>query len=355
MAWTRSHLPLLWFTHTNKVRLSSLSIALLALSHLALQAQSNQPKPAIDRIKPPQFGFYAKDINCNGIMIRAGATVQDHSLLQACGDISQMLAHIDIVRQNLMQRGVELHLIANNQTLSTLPEYARVNGNDIQQTVRGIPNLYSVCGEESLSAFPDDTDKEDLCLHEFAVAIMRYGFDAAMRKHITAQFRNAIITGLWQGTDAATSPEQYWAELSLWYFGNHGKFMRPAARFPAPGKQSLRQYDPGGYALLDLLYNDRERPKPIEAIRARSVSNRALSSTGHDPAELQLVNNSPQTLRIFWIDPTGQPRSMGELGPYNRTIKDTSLSQVWMLEDQRGVELDRIIVEDYVSEVVAAD
>ncbi|WP_263366711.1 VHL beta domain-containing protein [Edaphobacter bradus] len=314
-----------------------------------IQAQAIEDKPVVEQLSSPQFGFYAKLVNCNGIFIRGAAAVQDRALLATCDRVQRMLARTDVTRQNLMQRGVELHLVGAGQNMSSLPEYVGKYAEGVARSPQSPVGIYGACNEVA-----SDSDL-DRCTHEFALSIAQYGFDAKIRKHIEAQFRNAIITGLWGGAAAATNPQEYWAQLSMWYFGGHGEFARAANRFPEPGPQGLRQYDPGGYALLQHIYSGMERPAAIEAIRARSVSKLALSGTSHETAELQLVNNSGQTLRIFWIDTEGHTRPMGQLGPYNRMIEDTFLSHVWMVEDQRGVELDRFVVEDFVSEYIAAD
>lgn len=258
----------------------------------------------------------------------------------------------DVVRQNLAQRGVELHLIAVGQSIRSLPEYADRKEDEALRGVRERPGIYTACGEE---AFAEPATGElgiDPCTTEFALAILRYGYDAKIRNRIAGEYRDAVKAGLRRNAPAGASPEQYWSELSAWYFGGHGMFLHAEDSFPAPGPQGLRQYDPQGYDLLKLLYSGMERPLAIEAIRARNVSKLAISQASNVSAQLQLVNNGPQTLRLFWIDPDGVTRSVGVLGPYRRAIEDTFLSDVWMVEDQRGVEIDRFVVDDPVSEVI---
>jgi hypothetical protein len=245
-----------------------------------------------------------------------------------------MLARQDHSLQNMMQRGVELHVVDAGEKISSLPEY---RGADHDGRNRDI-GVYGNC----IEAKQDGNDES--CTHQLAISTFLYGFDDQIRKHIEEQFRNSRLKGLWNGSAAGASVQEYWALLSMLYFG---------WRQGAPN--DLRLYDPGGYALLERIYNGLERPAAIEAIRARSVSKLAISKVNDVRAQIQLVNNSSKPIRICWMDPDGKIRDVGELGPYNRTIKDTSLLQVWIVQDQRGVEMDRFIVEDAVSEYIAAD
>jgi Mlc titration factor MtfA (ptsG expression regulator) len=103
---------------------------------------------------------------------------------------------------------------------------------------------------------PSDRYREgfDICIHEFAHAIMNYGFTHEQRQRIQEQYDRSLRSGLWQSAYAATTPNEYWAELSMWYFGARGD-RRMNGTPPADGAQGLKDYDPGGYDLLDGLYH----------------------------------------------------------------------------------------------------
>jgi hypothetical protein len=346
-----------------RTALSTTLILLGMQSGAAVHGQSTAPSTTpetsdptiVQRVDPPQFSFYSKVVNCHGLYVRASNAVIDAALLSACSDIETMLGKMVVTQHNLAQRGVQLHLIGAQQSINALPEFSSRRDESLNSP-RSVAGIYSACGEENLLPLQTPNDPPiNQCKRDLAIAIIQYGFDSKIRSQIAAQFSTAITSGLWRSSPAGRNPQEYWAELSLWYFGGHGTFVRPADHYPAPGRESLRHYDSGGYALLELLYGGKEQPEAIEAIRARDVSTLALSATSHIPAQLQLVNNSGQTLRIFWIDTDGHTIPMGELSPYNRTIKDTFRKHVWMVEDQRGVELERFVVDDAVSEVIAAD
>jgi hypothetical protein len=333
----------LWF--------SIAAMTCLTATDQPLLSQSLDEDQVIERLDPPEFGFYAKAINCDGIFIRGSKSVRDNSLVQTCHRVTQMLAMLDTVQRNMTQRGVELHIVSMGEDVASLPEYRNGNSSNLSGHPATQGGIYEVCLET-----PNEADGMiDQCTHQFALSIMLYGFDTAIRRHIEEGFRNARVARLWEGTVASSNPQEYWAQLSTWYFGGQGKSSDPRTSLPPSGPAGLKQYDPNGFTLLNRIYGGMERPKVIEVVRARSVSKLAISGTNNVPAELQLVNNSGRPIRVSWMDAAGNIRAMGELGPFNRTILDTSLSQVWTVKDQRGVEMDRFIVENSVSEYIAAD
>jgi hypothetical protein len=50
---------------------------------------------------------------------------------------------------------------------------------------------------------------------------MDYGLDAEQRMEIKEQYARSLSAGLWQNAYAAVNAKEYWAELSMWYFGSH--------------------------------------------------------------------------------------------------------------------------------------
>ncbi|MBS1800559.1 MAG: hypothetical protein JSS95_12130 [Acidobacteria bacterium] len=299
-----------------------------------LISQTVSATESVESLSVPEFGFYDKYVSCGGVTFRSSKHTKDHELSGLCVRLDRMLAKQDDARRNMAQRGVEFHVVAADEQVASLPEYRGV-GRDGRALDVGV---YGSCVESKQGG------SDGSCSRQLAISIFLFGFDEQMRRHIEEQFRSARLKGLWRDDAAGESAKEYWAQLSVRYFG----WGRATA-------VELRAYDPGGYALLDHIYGGFERPRAIEVIRARSVSKLAISKVNKVPAQIQLVNNSARPIRVFWMDTEGKSREVGELGPFNRTIRDTSLSQVWIVEDERGVEMDRFIVEDPVSEYIAAD
>jgi hypothetical protein len=318
-----------------------LSAIVLCLLLSPAGAQKRESQNSIEVVGPPHFGLYAKALNCDGIFIRGTSSVRDELMLRACDMANAMLAKQNVSRLNMMQKGVELHI--NPQG-----EESRLNAVGADDETKRRIELQQLLTNPYRSCFDGDS-----CTRQLALAVMSFGFDGAMRKHIEEQFREAKIRGLWSGTIAGSSPQEYWSQLSMLYFRQMLDPVHLAASASSHTKFSTR--DSGGYTLVDRIYGGSERPAAVEAIRARSVSKLALSKVNNVPAQLQLVNNSTHSMRILWMDSEGHLQSMGELSPFSRILKDTTLSQVWVVENQQGTEIDRFIIEDSLNEYIVAD
>lgn len=232
-----------------------LSIGLGASVHAA---------PDVQETTPPIHGFFAKYVDCDGIPVRSSAAVKERALQLACDKVTLMLKDIPSVKDTLMRRGAELHIIGRNEQTSDLPEFRDQRGRvyvdnrgqatTIDIRTRGKGGLFASCGEENLLHLPNDRYRGglDICVHEFSHTIMDYGFGPQQRQRIKEQYARAWRKA-WAKAYAAMNPAEYWAELSMWYFGAHGD-RRMNGTPPGDGPEGLRAYDPDGYFLLDQLY-----------------------------------------------------------------------------------------------------
>lgn len=211
-------------------------------------------------------GFFRKYVDCEGIEVRSSSAVADAALLRACDKIGLMLRNIPTVWRTLARRGAELHIIGRDEQTSDLPEFRERRGKlyidnkgrltTIDARTRGMGGLLSSCGEENILHLPGDRygDGSDVCIHEFSHAIMDYGLEAEQRRQIGEQYARSISAGLWRSAYAATNAKEYWAELSMWYFGSHGARRRDSETPAGSGPEALRRYDPQGFALLQRTY-----------------------------------------------------------------------------------------------------
>jgi hypothetical protein len=310
-------------------------------------AQSAAP---VVSVNPPTFGFYSKYLNCGGIAIRSSAAVDDKALTKAGQKIDMMLANIPAIRHNLAQWGAEIHIIGKDQQTSDLPEFSDQKGvshvdnagttTNIDTRTRGMGGIYTSCGEENLLNLPGDryAGGSDICIHEFAHNIMYYGLDDIIEKKIKDQYKNAIAKGLWKGAYASVDAGEYWAELSMWYFGAHGEFLK-GTKLPAPGPDGLLSYDPEGYALAKTIYSGKLPIQPIDVVPAKSMVAGSKSGLVNSKAYLMFVNNTGQKLKLFLIDYNGKARPYGNLSPYNRGMQKTFVSYVWRVDNQQGKAL----------------
>lgn len=229
-----------------------------------------EPRPAITAITPPEGGFFAKRLDYEGIVIKAPKEVMDEALYAARDRLSMMLTNLPGVRANLRAAGAELHIIGRNQVTTDLPEWredkgkplAEYNGLTRDERTRGMGGLLTSCGEENLLKLEQDRYRgRDICVHEFAHNIRFFGIDEQLRARFDDQHRRSLAQGRWKESYAGSNPDEFFAELAMWYFGTHGDLHMTGPK-PANGPEGLKQYDPEAFALLDDFYQGRLTSKP---------------------------------------------------------------------------------------------
>ena len=85
-----------------------------------------------------------------------------------------------------------------------------------------------------------------------------------VRAKFRAQCHRSVGKGLWAGAYAGSNESEFFAELSMWYWGTHGDLSMKGAK-PADGRDGLKAYDPEAWALFDDFYGgrfDAVPPKP---------------------------------------------------------------------------------------------
>jgi hypothetical protein len=217
-------------------------------------------------IAPPEQGFFSKVLDFHGIPIKAHEVVGDEALFAAYGRLSLLLDHLmeaqPLVISNLVAARAELHIIGRNQVTTDLPEWqhdkgrklAEYNGLTRDERTRGMGGRLTSCGEENLLKLEKDRYRgRDICLHEFAHNIRNHGIQTVLRAKLDEQYRRSLAKGLWQKSYAGSNPDEFFAELTMWYFGTHGD-LRMTGTKPENGPEGLKKYDPEAFALFDDFY-----------------------------------------------------------------------------------------------------
>lgn len=322
---------------------------ILTVSVVTTYAQNTK----VIHLKQPVSGFFTKVLNCDGIIIRSSDTVNDRALQVAVEKMRMMTAHIPAAQHNLVQWGAELHIIGQHQVTTDLPEFADMKGvtytdnlgnkTNMDDRTRGMGGIYTSCGEENLLDLPGDryAGGQDICIHEFAHNIMFFGLDDTLQAVIKKQYENAKAKGLWTGAYAMVDPGEYWAELSMWYFGKHGEFLH-GTRNPAPGPEAMKAYDADGYALLDDIYSGRRLFEAIKVTVPKKIPATQASVTGTTPtAWMMFTNNTGKKLKLFWVDSNGRLKNYGDASAYMSGMRQTHVGHVWELQDYSGKVIGR--------------
>lgn len=234
-------------------------------SPAANAARSEKSGPAIVTLDPPEQDFFSKRLDFHGIPIKSHKVVSDQALHIARERLEMMLKHLPEITTNLVSARVALHIIGRDQVTTDLPEWRQDKGRPIpeyngltrDQRTRGMGGRLVSCGEENLLKLELDRYRgRDICVHEFAHAIRNLGMSAEVRRQFDAQHSRSIQKGLWVKGYAAVNADEFFAELSMWYFGTHGD-MNMVQPKPAPGPEGLKRYDPEAYELFDQFYKGR--------------------------------------------------------------------------------------------------
>jgi alpha-glucosidase len=231
---------------------------------LALLSVRAEP-PSVRDINPPEKGFYAKQLDFGGIPIKAPKEVVNEAIYAAYGRLSMLLSNQPVVVSNLVSAGAELHIIGRDQVTSDLPEHRHLkgkqldeyNGLTVDQRTRGLGGLWTSCGEENLLQLDKDRyHGRDICVHEFAHCIRNHGVPRDIRACFNDQYHHSLEKGLWQKSYAGSNPDEFFAELTMWYFGTHGDLHMTGPK-PENGREGLKKYDPEAFAMLDDFYSGR--------------------------------------------------------------------------------------------------
>ena len=84
-----------------------------------------------------------------------------------------------------------------------------------------------------------------------------------------AQRSRSLAKGLWMKSYAGSNVDEFFAELTMWYFGTHGDTGMTGPK-PENGAEGLKNYDPEAYALMDDFYSGRIVVGKVEPRRGRS-------------------------------------------------------------------------------------
>src|SRR5262245_58668183 len=205
----------------------------LALPLVADEPVTSSPL-SITVLDPPEKGFFSKRLDFHGIPIKAHKVVVDEALFAAYDRLSLMFTNLltkqPLVLSNLVSAGAALHIIGRDQVTTDLPEWrhdkdkplAEYKGLTRDQRTRGMGGLLTSCGEENLVKLPQDRYRgRDICLHEFSHNVLDHGCPRAIKKRFAEQRERSLEKGLWQKSYAGSNTDEFFAELTMWYFGTH--------------------------------------------------------------------------------------------------------------------------------------
>jgi len=256
----------LGFRHSGFFRILAFGFPILTLV-LGVGCFASASDLKIVPIDPPEKDFFSKRLDFHGVPIKAPAVVVDEALYAAYDRLSMLLSNQPTVISNLARAGAELHIIGRDQVTTDLPEWRHdkgvprpeYHGLTRDERTRGMGGLLTSCGEENLLRLEKDRYRgRDICVHEFAHNIRNHGVPREIRTRFNDLYHSSLAKGLWQKSYAASNADEFFAELTMWYFGTHGDLHMTGVK-PENGPEGLRKYDPDAFALFDEFYSGRMR------------------------------------------------------------------------------------------------
>jgi alpha-glucosidase len=264
---------------------SSFSLFFGLLVFFGASALHAQGRPKIVTIHPLEKDFFSKRLDFHGIPIKAHKVVTDEALYAAYDRLALMFTNLltaqPMVLSNLVAAGAALHIIGRDQVTTDLPEWRHDKGKPLDeykgmtrdQRTRGMGGLLTSCGEENLLKLPQDRYRgRDICLHEFSHNVLNHGCQRDIKKRFAEQRKRSLEKGLWQKSYAGSNVDEFFAELTMWYFGTHGD-LRMTGPKPANGREGLKEYDPEAFALMDDFYSGRIDVERVSYRKGKSTNN----------------------------------------------------------------------------------
>lgn len=373
--------------------------------------------------------FYRKFLTVGGaVTVKSPARVSDAALLVAADRLARMLRQLPApVIERLARRNASMAVIGRQQQVSDLPEYRHLKGQRGQyaddalrkppldkrrprprrprhyyglteaqltadERTRGYGGLHASCGEENL--LTPDTDPRyggrDVLVHEFAHCLMDFGLTPALRKVIKEAWQTAVVArGLWRRPDgtpayAAINEQEYFAELSMWFFGTHGEYVDAEQQLPATGPFGLSIYDPNGFEMVGSIYAGShpllaEVPPPAPRLqpaggdaRSRAAKDEEAgwgtednedNATAADETDadvdadevrvLELDNSKgTQTVTVFWVDYEGGLHPWGNVEAGDVMLYHTWAGHAWEVRSA-GQRLRYVLPFENLPEVSA--
>jgi hypothetical protein len=176
---------------------------------------------------------------------------------------------------------------------------------------------------------------------------MAFGLSEDVVRRVKEQYQSSTSKGLWKAY-AGTNPDEFFAELTMWYFGSRGDYGKIMPS-PQPGKAWLAAHDPEAFALLDDLYSGRIAIaarvwKLLPLVDFDKIS--TLRSGQSDRATILTARNlRGSKCEVFWVDFNGKRVPYGEMQPFSVWSGNTYMTHSWLFTDERQQPLAAVVAE----------
>lgn len=339
------------------------------------------PPPAAEIARLGLSPFYGKYVSAGGLPVVSSQRVNDYALLEAGYLVLRMLEARPDVLDVLIASRLRVVVIAHDELLGDVPENAHLDRAYWDGRARGLgarrTELAVTAAEENLLALDGDPYAgESILIHELSHAIAEKALidvDAGFEGRLVTAYEQARGAGLWAGTYASTSHEEYWAELvQSWFDANHSA---NAHHNHVSTRERLLEYDRAGAALVGEAFGDtayryvdprhrrellhlagldrgalpafRWRAPVVRLLPARLGANRDGLSSARDGADASVTfeNQRAHAVRLFRIDHAGALKDDGWIMPHAEVLRKTKVGRCFMVTDEQRTPLAAFCAE----------
>eukprot|EP00795_Rhopilema_esculentum_P014432 gene14432-5488_t len=206
-----------------------------------------------------RYNHYRKYTHAYGIPIVSTSAVPDAALKRACYVVRFLMADRRVLRRYLYTYYGRVGIMGAREGATSIPEHRHL-GRWWDTRSRGLGGTLhipiSTGAEENLLCYTSDRYRvEDIFLHEFShgiqeISIKGGGIPSYMRR-LHAAYNSAKRRGLWRGTYAINTVQEYFGEGVQSFFDVNAYSARPnGVHNHVNTRAKLRSYDPTLFRLL---------------------------------------------------------------------------------------------------------
>lgn len=199
--------------------------------------------------------YYTQAYEWGGQYTVANSQVSEQAIFAATETAANMLRYSPEIAARMAAANSRIAIIPGNETTEEIPELAHLDAHKSWQGTLEIP-VTSLTENNALGLpFPLNSHWEtNLTLYSFAYSIANFGLDDAAGQQLTLAYENAMSSGLWEDTWAATDKFVYFAEMSDAFF-DHVRGP-DAVKNHVNTREELETYDPAAFALMVEVYGN---------------------------------------------------------------------------------------------------
>ena len=202
---------------------------------------------------------YQKYAHAYNIPILGTENADDEAIQRACYVTRFLFADRRDLREAFFRAWGRVAVMDNNEVTLRIPEHSHLN--ESYNSARGLGGTLHIPvatgATENLLCQPDDPNKlEDTFAHVLAHTIRRVSITmiiSSYKSRLMGAYMNSRLNGLWPGTRAMYTVDEYFAQGALSFFNVSAPYTEQTKN-DINTREKLERYDPGLYSLIKEIF-----------------------------------------------------------------------------------------------------